>query len=132
MNIGWILLLSAIALIVIIVGSSWYMAAMMNIIFLRKHIEIDEVLTNGQPPEAWQKRYHKKLIHFKNKGASDKNIMRLTRKQQKHNVAGLARLASYVKRTNLVEDESARSSTLSQLDQCKQHCQLEGKNQNGI
>ena len=132
MSIGWIVLLSAIALIIIIVGSSWYMAAMMNIIFLRKHYEIDEVLTTGLPPEAWQKRYYKRLVRLKNKGASDENIMRLTRKQQKHNIAGLARLASYVKKTNLVEDESARSSTLSQLNQCKQHCQLEGKSQNGI
>jgi hypothetical protein len=127
MSLGWIILLSAIVLLAIIVGSCWYMAAMMNIIFIRKHVEIDEVLSSGQPPEAWQKRYLIKLVRLQNKGASEEKITRLTRRQQKHNITGLARLARYVRKTNLVEDESARSNTLSQLEQCRQQCELEGK-----
>ena len=102
------------------------MAAMMNVLFVKKHIEIDEVMTSGQPPVAWQKRYYKKLTWLKNKGAPDKKIMRLTRIQQKRNIAGLERLVRYVRKTNLVEDENARSSALAQLEQCKQLCQLAG------
>ncbi len=132
MSIGQIILLSIVGLVLIIVGSCFYMAAMMNVIFVRKHVEIDQVLSTGLPPEAWQKRYYKKLVYLKNKGASDKKLMRLTRRQQKHNIAKLKRLTRYIKRTNLVEDESARGSVLTQLEQCKQHCQLEGNNQNGI
>ncbi len=59
MSIGLIFFLSVIALTGIIVGSCWYMAAMMNIIFLKKHIDIDEVLSSGRPPEAWQKNTEK-------------------------------------------------------------------------
>lgn len=126
MSLGWTILLSAIALLVIIVGSNWYMAAMMNVLFLKKHVEIDEVLDSGLPPQAWQKRYYRKLARLQNQGASDKKILRLTRRQHKHNIAGLERLARYVRKTNLVEDESARSSALAQLEQCRQQCRLAG------
>jgi hypothetical protein len=132
MSVGWIVLLSAIGLVGVIAGSCWYMAAMMNLLFVRKHVEIDEVLSTGQPPQAWQKSYLKKLERFQNQGASDETIQRLTRTQQKRNLAGLNRLARYVKKTNLVEDESARKNTLLLLDQCKQQCQQEGAMQNGI
>lgn len=126
MSLGWIILLSAILLLVIIVGSNWYMAAMMNVLFVKKHIEIDEVLSSGQPPEAWQKRYQKKMGRLKSQGASEEKIARLTKAQYGHNIAGLERLIRYVQKTNLVEDENARSSALAQLEQCKQQCQLAG------
>jgi hypothetical protein len=127
MSIGLILLLSAIALASIIVGSFWYMAAMMNVIYLKKHIEIDEVLARGLPPEAWQKKYQENLLRLKNKGASENAFIRLSMKQKKYNLAGLACLTRYVKKTLLVEDEGARAATLTQLDLCKQQCELEGQ-----
>lgn len=132
MSLGWIVLLSAVLLLGIIVGSNWYMAAMMNMLFVKKHVEIDEVMASGQPPEAWQTRYHKKLARLKSQGASDKKILRLTRMQQKRNMAGLERLARYIRKTNLVEDENARSNALSLLDQCKRQYHLEGTMQNGV
>jgi hypothetical protein len=110
----------------IIAGSNWYMAAMMHVLFLKKHHEIDEVLSTGQPPEAWHKQYNKKLARLKKHGASSQKILRLTRIQQKRNMAGLEHLACYVKKTNLVENEYARSSVLSQLEQCRQQCRLVG------
>ncbi len=132
MSVGWIVLLSAIALAGVVAGSCWYMAAMMNLLFVRKHVEIDEVLSTGLPPQAWQKSYLKKLQHIKSKGASDASILQLARKQQKRNVVRLRRLERYVRKTNMVEDESARKNTLLLLDQCKQQCQQEGAMYNGI
>jgi len=132
MSVGLIFFLSIIALIGIIAGSFWYMAAMMNFIFIKKHVEIDEVLSSGQPPEAWQKKYRKKLKRLKDKGASSNSITRLIKRQQRHNFVRLAQLIKYVRKTNLVEDEGARSNTLSQLDECKHHCQLEGEDKNGL
>ena len=126
MSLGWIVLLSAVALFVIIVGSNWYTAVMMNMLFVKKHIEIDEVLSSGLPPVAWQKRYDKKLTRLKSKGASDKKIAQLAMAQRRHNIAGLNRLTRYVKKTNLVEDENARRNALAQLEQCRQQCQLAG------
>ena len=105
MRLGWFLLLTVVALAAILAGSGLYFSWWMNRMLYGKLRDLDEIRSAGLPPARWRQ------------GSRRRNIRRLD---------GLAR---FVKKTNMVDDETVRAQVLSELQ--KVRLEWAGTRENG-
>lgn len=109
MNLGVLLLLTVVALAAIMIGSSVYFSYLTNKMLFTQLRDLDDVRTNGLPPERWQRGYLKK--GRRNGKIEEKDWAR----QKKKNLSALKKLTHFAKTTNMMEDEQTREGVLEEL-----------------
>ena len=118
-NIWIIMLFSIVALILIMVGSIWYMNMVARFFIGTKHHDIEYIINTGQVPYGWSKRYEKKIKIYKSRKNTKGKTLKIENKAYKKYTTKINQLIKYVKTTNLVENEYVRTDLLDQLNEIK-------------
>jgi hypothetical protein len=111
------LLLSAVGLIVILVGSCFYFACWMQKAVFSKLNDLDAIRSTHLPPEKWHRKYLAKRVKA---GA---NTHALFERQKKKDLRRLRVIARFTERTNLVDGEDTRRDVLRELEAIKRQWQ---------
>ncbi|QHT59628.1 hypothetical protein GXP70_06470 [Paenibacillus lycopersici] len=125
--IALILLLFLAALSLVMLASIWYMRFMLNKIFGEKHRDLEHITATGTIPERWSLKHTKRMIRLREKG-DDKALAGAQRSAARSYVRKIRRLAAYVNKTNLVENEETRQFMLRSLKQVSREWSEEVQN----
>lgn len=106
MGLGWILLLTVIALILIIVASCWYFSWLMQKLLYNKVEDIEYIRAYSMPPDRWQRKF---LMKARKTGKIDPADQK---KQTKKNLRNLEKLIKFAETTRFMENESVRNEVL--------------------
>ncbi|MBQ4089383.1 MAG: hypothetical protein IJC56_05840 [Clostridia bacterium] len=106
MGLGWILLLTVIALILIIVASCWYFSWLMQKLLYNKVEDIEYIRAYSMPPDRWQRKF---LMKARKAGKIDPEDQK---KQTKKNLRNLEKLIKFAETTRFMEDEGVRNEVL--------------------
>ncbi|MGI6239102.1 MAG: hypothetical protein ACOYI5_05685 [Christensenellales bacterium] len=117
MGVGWMLLLTVVALGAILVLSSWYFSWLMQRLLYGKIEDLEYVRAYSQPPERWQRRF---LIRARKRGEIDPAAQR---RQTAKNVKKLEKLIRFAETTRFMEDERVREEVLLVLKIVKREWQ---------
>ncbi|GIN59077.1 hypothetical protein J8TS2_33960 [Lederbergia ruris] len=112
-----LVIMYAISLLLIMLGSIWCMNVFAKKYIGEKHLVLEEV-TNGEVPEKWSRQYQMKIKNLEAKG-NTKKASRIEKTAQKSYSKKLQRLVRYIQKTNLVESEETRSILLSDLEKTR-------------
>ena len=117
MSLGWILLLTVVALILVMVASSWYFSFLMQHLLYGRIEDLEYVRTYSMPPDRWQRRF---LVKARKRGSIDpKDQKRQTRK----NLRKLEKLIKFAETTRYMENEQVREEVLLVLKLVKREWQ---------
>ena len=117
MGLGWLLLLTLVALILIIVGSCWYFSFIMQHLLYGKIEDLEYVRAYSMPPDRWQRRF---LIRARKRGYIDPKEQI---KQTKKNLKKLEKVIRFAETTRYMENEQVRSEVLLVLKLVKREWQ---------
>lgn len=117
MGLGWILLITLAALILIIIGSCWYFSFLMQHLLYGKIEDLEYVRAYSMPPDRWQRRFLKRA---RKRGSIDPDEQK---KQTKKNLKKLEKLIRFAETTRYMENESVRSEVLLVLKLVKREWQ---------
>ncbi len=106
MGVGWILLLTVVALGAIIVLSSVYFSWLMQKMLYGRIEDLEYVRAHSQPPDRWQRKF---LIKALKNGKIDPADQR---KQTAKNLAKLEKLIRFAETTRFMESEEVRREVL--------------------
>ncbi|GIN71815.1 hypothetical protein J14TS2_22900 [Bacillus sp. J14TS2] len=113
-----LVLIYALSLFLIMLGSIWSMNTFAKKYIGQKHLVLEEV-ANGEIPEQWSRHYQTKIKKLEEKGNTER-ISHIQRTAQKTYSKKLQRLVHYIQKTNLVDSEETRSTLLSDLEKTRQ------------
>lgn len=68
MGLGWILLITIAALLLVIVASCWYFSWLMQKLLYGKIEDLEYVRAYSMPPDRWQRRF---LVRSRKRGSID-------------------------------------------------------------
>lgn len=108
MNLGVLLLLSALALVVIIFGSGYYFRWVFQRMVMNHLQDLDTVRGTRLAPPRWMKGYPKRI----EQGAYN---VALWEKQRSKNLGLLASLERFSRKTNMMDGEDTRQGVLQEL-----------------
>lgn len=106
MSVGWILILTVVALGAIIVLSSVYFSWLMQKLLYGRIEDIEYIRNHSQPPDRWQRRF---LIKARKNGAIDPADQK---KQTAKNIERLEKLIRFSETTRFMESEQVREEVL--------------------
>ena len=107
MGLGWILLLTIVALALIMVASCWYFSWLMQKLLYNKIEDIDYIRAYSMPPDRWMKKFYDKA-----RKAGGKIDPEDQKKQTKKNLKKLEKLVKFAETTKFMENESVRNEVL--------------------
>ena len=113
MGLGWILLLTVIALVLVIWGSCWYFSYCMNKMLYSQINDLEYIRSYGQPPDSWQRKY---LQRAQKRGSVDREE---EKKQIKKNLRKLEGVIRFTRTTKFMESEGTRQDVLEVLNDVK-------------
>lgn len=108
MNLGALLLLTALALVVILFGSSAYFRFVFRRMILNRLQDLDTVRATRLAPASWQKGYLARIKRGKHTQAA-------WEKQRRRHLARLRALERFARKTNLMDSEETRRGVLREL-----------------
>lgn len=117
MSLGWILLLTIVALILIMIGSSFYFSWLMQKMLYDKVEDLEYIRAYSMPPDRWQRRF---LMKARKAGRIDPEDQK---KQTKKNLRKLEKLIRFAETTRYMEDENVRKECLLILKLVKREWQ---------
>lgn len=117
MNVGLTLLLTVAALILIIVGSSYYFSWLMQKLLYDKIEDLEYIRAHSLPPDRWQRRF---LIRSRKRGAIDPAEQK---KQTRKNLKKLEKIIRFAETTKFMENEDVRREVLLVLKLVKREWQ---------
>ena len=117
MGLGWILLISVAALVLIIVASSWYFSWLMQKLMYDKIEDLEYIRAYSMPPDRWQRKF---LIRSRKAGKIDPEDQK---RQTKKNLKKLEKVIHFAERTRFMENEQVRSEVLVTLKLVKREWQ---------
>ncbi len=106
MGVGWILLLTVVALGAILVLSSVYFSWLMQKMLYGRIEDLEYVRAYSQPPDRWQRGF---LVKARKNGKIDPADQR---KQTAKNLAKLEKLIRFAETTRFMESEEVRGEVL--------------------
>jgi hypothetical protein len=106
MGVGWMLLLTIVALGAILVLSSVYFSWLMQKMLYGRIEDLEYVRAYSQPPDRWQRRF---LIKARKNGKVDPADQR---RQTAKNLAKLEKLIRFAETTKFMESEEVRGEVL--------------------
>lgn len=107
MGLGWILLITIVALVLIMIASCVYFSWLMQKLLYNKVEDIEYIRAYSMPPDRWMRRFYQKAR--RNGGKIDPEDQR---KQTKKNLRKLEKLLKFAETTRFMEDESVRREVL--------------------
>ena len=113
MGLGWILLLTVIALVLVIWGSCWYFSYCMNKMLYSQINDLEYIRSYGLPPDRWQRKY---LQRAQKRGSVDREE---EKKQIKKNLRKLEGVIRFTRTTKFMESEGTRQDVLEVLNDVK-------------
>lgn len=117
MSLGWILLLTVVALILIMVGSCFYFSWVMQKLLYDKVEDLEYIRSYSMPPDRWQRRF---LIKARKQGRIDPKEQK---KQTKKNLRKLEKVIKFAETTRYMENEQVRKECLLVLKLVKREWQ---------
>ena len=117
MGIGWILLITIAALLLVIVASCWYFSWLMQKLLYGKIEDLEYVRAYSMPPDRWQRRF---LVRSRKRGSIDPAEQK---KQTKKNLRKLEKLIRFAETTKFMESEQVRQEVLLVLKLVKREWQ---------
>lgn len=117
MGVGWMLLLTVVALGAILVLSSVYYSWLMQKMLYGKIDDLEYVRVNSLPPDRWQRRF---LIKSRKAGRIDP---RDQKKQTAKNLRKLEKLTRFAETTRFMESDQVREEVLLVLKVVKREWQ---------
>jgi len=108
------LLIFFVCLLLIMLGSMWYMRFILNKMVGEKHRDLEILTSTGTVPEHWSRKYTGRMIRLREAGKPEA-LRRVEIAALKKYRRKLARLISYLSHTPLVESEEARSYAMQLL-----------------
>ena len=117
MGLGWILLLTVVALIAILAASSWYFSWLMQKLLFEKLSDMEYIRTYSMPPDRWQRKY---LERARKRGSIDPEEQK---KQTLKNLKKLEKIIKFAETTVYMENESFRREVLLVLKLVKREWQ---------
>lgn len=117
MGVGWILLLTVVALVLIIIASCWYFSWLMQKLLYGKIEDLEYIRTYSLPPDRWQRRF---LIRSRKRGSIDPVEQK---KQTRKNLRKLEKIIRFAETTRFMESDQVRSEVLLVLKLVKREWQ---------
>ena len=117
MGVGWMLLLTVVALVLIIVASCWYFSWLMQKLLYGKIEDLEYIRTYSMPPDRWQRRF---LIRSRKRGSIDPKEQK---KQTRKNLKKLEKIIRFAETTRFMESDQVRSEVLLVLKLVKREWQ---------
>ena len=117
MGLGWILLITIAALLLVIVASCWYFSWLMQKLRYGKIEDLEYVRAYSMPPDRWQRRF---LVRSRKRGSIDPAEQK---KQTKKNLRKLEKLIRFAETTKFMESEQVRQEVLLVLKLVKREWQ---------
>ena len=121
MSLGMSLIFAFVGLIVIMVGSGWYYAWVMEKMLNSKVRDLDTIRSTQMPPNDWRKGLQKKLERGKQVSQAEMNA------QWQQDIKRLDGVIKFSQKTTLMEDEQTREGILRDLDQIRREWQAQIK-----
>lgn len=118
-NILLLLFVSAIAVLLIMLLSTWYMNFLLRNYIGKKHKLIEYIIQTSEVPESWSKGYNKKIAKIGKKAENKDKITCILQKAQTSYLSKLNILIKYLKTTTMVENEDIRNELVSQLQEIR-------------
>ncbi len=117
MGVGWMLLLTVVALVLIIVASCWYFSWLMQKLLYGKIEDLEYIRAYSMPPDRWQRRF---LIRSRKRGSIDPAEHK---KQTRKNLKKLDKIIRFAETTRFMESDQVRSEVLLVLKLVKREWQ---------
>lgn len=117
MGVGWMLLLTVVALVLIIVASCWYFSWLMQKLLYGKIEDLEYIRAYSMPPDRWQRRF---LIRSRKRGSIDPAEQK---KQTRKNLKKLDKIIRFAETTRFMESDQVRSEVLLVLKLVKREWQ---------
>ena len=117
MGVGWMLLLTVVALVLIIVASCWYFSWLMQKLLYGKIEDLEYIRAYSMPPDRWQRRF---LIRSRKRGSIDPAEQK---KQTRKNLKKLDKIIRFAETTRFMESDQVRSEVLLVLKLVKRDWQ---------
>lgn len=117
MGLGWILLITVVALILIMIASSFYYSWLLQKLLYEKIDDLEYIRAYSMPPNRWQRRF---LIKARKMGRIDPEDQK---KQTKKNLRKLEKLIAFAETTVCMENEDTRRQCLRVLRLVKREWQ---------
>lgn len=117
MGVGWMLLLTVVALVLIIVASCWYFSWLMQKLLYGKIEDLEYIRAYSMPPDRWQRRF---LIRSRKRGSIDPAEQK---KQTRKNLRKLDKIIRFAETTRFMESDQVRSEVLLVLKLVKREWQ---------
>jgi hypothetical protein len=96
-------------------GAIWGINVAMDKMVGDKHRALEEIMTTGQAPAAWRKRYNGKIARLRANQARAAEAAALEKRAVADYVRQLDRLVAYTQKTSLIEGEDTRQMLLKKL-----------------
>lgn len=110
MGLGWILLLTVAALVLVLWGSCWYFSFWLNRMLFTKVNDLEYIRSYGQPPDRWQRSYLKRA---QKRGSIDREE---EKRQIQKNLRRLNGVIRFARTTKFMENEGTRADVLEVLN----------------
>lgn len=117
MSVGLILLLTVVALILIIIASSWYFSWLMQKLLYDKIEDLEYIRAYSMPPDRWQRRF---LMRSRKRGSIDPVEQK---KQTRKNLKKLDKIIRFAEMTKFMENDQVRKEVLLVLKLVKREWQ---------
>lgn len=117
MSLGWILLLTIVALILIMIASSFYYSWLLQKLLYDKLEDLEYIRVYSMPPDRWQRKF---LIKARKQGRIDPADQK---KQTRKNLRKLEKLLNFAETTRFMENEQVRKECLLVLKLVKREWQ---------
>ena len=117
MSVGLILLLTVVALILIIIASSWYFSWLMQKLLYDKIEDLEYIRAYSMPPDRWQRRF---LMRSRKRGSIDPAEQK---KQTRKNLRKLDKIIRFAEMTKFMENDQVRKEVLLVLKLVKREWQ---------
>jgi hypothetical protein len=114
-SIAVILLFSIVMIVVAMLVSIGAMNFAMRHVIGRKHQALEYIANDQKIPPEWSKKYAAKLQAARDQGAGEERIAAIKRAERADYVKRLKSLETYVRKTQLVNDEQTREILLGDL-----------------
>jgi hypothetical protein len=104
-----------IGLAIVIIMAIWATNTLAHRTIGQKHLLMNEILTTGNVPDSWSKRFVPKLAELKGSPANAERLRRVQTEARQDYIRRLDQLIKYIRTTHLVADEETREEVLAQL-----------------
>lgn len=101
-------LIFIVGIMVITLGGALVTTWLTNQMIGSKHIAIDEIMQNGEPPTAWRKPFERKIAKLRQEPGNDERIAQVQAQARATYLKKLDNLNKYVYNSRLVGSEEAR------------------------